>query len=539
MAKVLFINPMVREEDDPHHVPMGMAQLCAIAINEGHQIQVYDHNAWRSDDETVKNVIASDKWDLIAVGGITTAYASIKKIVRVSKKIFPNTPLCLGGGVLTSIPKEVMNWLPEVDFGFVGEAYKTFPEILSMIDEGKKDWHLIKGLIVRLENNEYYFSPARELLHNLDQLPYPAYDLFPLEEVYFKNSQLLYSEQGMHTTRRLDINGSIGCSLICKFCYHLGISGDMRYEKDSKGKVINVSFDEPGKINRNIRYNSPEYIVKYAKYHYDKYKINFLYFLDENFMTMDVYSKRTWLKEICRLWKEAGLVPKKNKDGTWEGMYWSGTSHATLCNPEVLKMMGEHGCSHLVYGYEHFDDRILKTMGKGSTRKTNLRSFFWTLEAGIRPIPNQIIGFPDEDFDSLRMQMEAWDDLGIQVKPHFATAYPGSMWFAEFRDKIMDQYKGQGKKHGLYDDLEAYIIDLGDASRVSSIISKNFNAVELLGLREMMLHRQYDKIDKYEIQWRKNHNIKEGEPSTLVNKRIDKKIMAKKQNIKTSELRVN
>ena len=30
MAKVLFINPMVREEDDPKHVPMGMAQLAAI-----------------------------------------------------------------------------------------------------------------------------------------------------------------------------------------------------------------------------------------------------------------------------------------------------------------------------------------------------------------------------------------------------------------------------------------------------------------------------------------------------------------------------
>ena len=79
-------------------------------------------------------------------------------------------------------------------------------------------------------------------------------------------------------------------------------------------------------------------------------------------------------KEICRLWKEAGLVPKKKKMvHGW--IYWSGTSHATLCNPDVLKMMGEHGCTHLVYGYEHFDDRILKTMGKGSTRKTNLRSF--------------------------------------------------------------------------------------------------------------------------------------------------------------------
>jgi len=525
MAKVLFINPMVREEDDPHHVPMGMAQLCSIAINNGHKVQVYDHNAWRADDETIKKVIESDSWDLIAVGGITTAYSSIKKIVKMSKKVFPNTPICLGGGVLTSIPKEVLTWLPEVDFGFVGEAYKTFLDVLSMIDEKKTDWSKIKGLVIRVNKNDYHFTPPQELLKNLDDLPYPAFDLFPLEEVYFKNSKLLYSEQGMKTTRRLDINASIGCSLICKFCYHLGIAGDMRYEKDQTGKVINVSFDEPGKISRKIRYNSPEYIVNYAKYHYDKYKINFLYFLDENLMTMDVYSRRTWLKEICRLWKEAGLVPKKKKDGTWDGIYWSGTSHATLCNPDVLKMMGEHGCTHLVYGYEHFDDRILKTMGKGSTKKTNLRSFFWTFEAGIRPIPNQIIGFPDEDFDSLRAQMKAWDELGIQVKPHFATAYPGSMWFTEYRDKILEQYKGIGKKMGLTDDLEAYIVDLGDASRVSGVISKNFNAIELIGLREMMLHRQYNKIDQYENEWRKKHGIKEGEPSTLVQKKTLKKIM--------------
>ena len=34
-----------------------------------------------------------------------------------------------------------------------------------------------------------------------------------------------------------------------------------------------------------------------------------------------------------------------------------------------IKIMGDHGCAHLVYGYEHFDDKFLKTMGKGSTRK--------------------------------------------------------------------------------------------------------------------------------------------------------------------------
>ena len=58
-------------------------------------------------------------------------------------------------------------------------------------------------------------------------------------------------------------------------------------------------------------------------------------------------------------------------------------------------------------------------------------------------------------------------------------------------------------------------MDLGDASRVSAVISRNFNAVELIGLREMMMHKQYDKIDEYEQEWRKKHNIKPGQPSTL------------------------
>ena len=50
MAKVLFINPIVREEDVPRHVPYGIALLASIIMEKGHKVQVYDENAWRSSD---------------------------------------------------------------------------------------------------------------------------------------------------------------------------------------------------------------------------------------------------------------------------------------------------------------------------------------------------------------------------------------------------------------------------------------------------------------------------------------------------------
>jgi anaerobic magnesium-protoporphyrin IX monomethyl ester cyclase len=510
MAKVLFINPVVREEDVPRHVPYGIALLASIAMNDGHLVQVYDDNAWRRGDEVLKEVLQADEWDVVALGGITTAYGSIKHIVGIARQICPDATIVLGGGVLTSLPREIMTFLPEVDVGVIGEAFLTFPEILALVDAGTKDWSKVDGTISWREDGELVVTKQRELLDDLDSLPYPAWDLFPLEEVYFPNSQVLFSEEGMLATRRLDLNVSYGCSLICRYCYHLGIAGDMRYVTDANNKTT-VEFDVPGTYSRSIRYHSPEYIVKLAKHIYDKYNVNFIGFLDENLMTMDKFSGRTWMKEICRLWHEHDLAPRLDTspgapEGTWRGIHWSGTSHATLATKEVLKTMRQAGCSHLVYGYESFSPHVMKTIGKGATPETNIRSFFWTLEAGIRPIPNQIIGFPNEDFVSIRDNMQAWKRLGIVVKPFFATPYPGSEWFAVYRKSIEQQYGGS---------LEDYILDLGDATRITAVISHNFNAVELLGLREMMINGASSRIDEYEQIWRRNHRIPDGRPSTL------------------------
>lgn len=510
MAKVLFINPVVREEDVPRHVPYGIALLAAIAMEKGHQVQVYDANAWRLGDDVLAEVLAADDWQVVALGGMTTTYASVKKIVAMARATCPAATIVLGGGILTSLPHDMMRLLPEVDVGCVGEGFVTFPEILAGVDAGLADWSEVKGTISRAADGRLVLAPQRELIHDLDSLPYPAWDLFPLEEVYFQNSEMMFSAEGMMARRRLDINASYGCSMVCRYCYHLGIAGDMRYEDDGKGGTV-VAFDQPGSYSRTIRYHSPEYIVKMVRHMVDTYKLDYVLFLDENLMTMDQYSGRTWMKDICRLFHDNGLAPRNIVDAEgnvtgWTGVYWSGTSHATLCTREILGIMRAAGCSHLTYGYESFAPHVMKTIGKGATPKTNIRSFHWTLESGIRPVPNQIIGFPAEDFDSIRQNMAAWQELGMIVKPHFATPYPGSEWFTVYRDRILEQYGG---------DLEAFILDLGDASKISAVISHNFNAVELIGLRDLMLIGDMRKIDEYERIWRRNHGIPEGAPSTL------------------------
>ena len=500
MAKVLFVNPVIREKDVPRHVPYGMAVLASLAMNAGHLVQVCDANAWRLEDDVLRQVLQADDWDVVAAGGITTTYGYVKKICEFTKEYAADALLVIGGGLLTSMPRDIMQLLPQIDIGIVGEAFVTFNEILAQVDARGVDPGEITGVIYRTKDGHLEMTEQRGLLMDLDSLPDPAYELFPLKEVYFPNSQALYSEEGMMAQRRLDINASYGCSLICKFCFHLGISGDMKYIKNEQGDP-DVLFDAPGSFTRTIRYHSPQYIVNMVKHLRDRYEVDFIGFLDENLMTMDQYSRRTWMKEICELWIAEGLQPRCVRDGvehdeTCRGIHWGGTSHATLCTREILALMRKAGCSHLVYGYESFSPQIMKRLGKGATPKTNIRSFFWTMEAGIRPIPNQIMGFPSEDFESLRDNMRAWEKLGIVVKPFFATPYPGSLWYHVYKDRILEHYDG---------DLEKFLLELGDATDVTAVISEIFDAVELYGLRELMMRFDYKRIDEYEREWKKRH----------------------------------
>ena len=151
--------------------------------------------------------------------------------------------------------------------------------------------------------------------------------------------------------------------------------------------------------------------------------------------------------------------------------------------------MYKAGCTHLVYGLESFDRGILKNLGKGSTPKKNEEAVGICLDSGIIPIPNIMIGFPEESFSTIRNTIESLIRMGIHAKPHFATAYPGSEWYYRYKSAIVEQYEG---------DLEKYVLDLGDATKITATIAHNFSPVELLGLQQVVASRDLRLLDQSE-----------------------------------------
>ena len=114
------------------------------------------------------------------------------------------------------------------------------------------------------------------------------------------------------------------------------------------------------------------------------------------------------------------------------------------------------------------------------------------MKSGIIPIPNIIIGFSEESFQSARNTIDALIKLGIHSRPHFATADPGSECYYTYKDLIKEQYNG---------DIEQYAKELGDASKITAIISHNFTALELLGLQEFVAQRNLRLLEQAEKHW--------------------------------------
>jgi len=499
--RILFLNPAIKESSEPKHVPYGELLVAACAEEWFHaQTALLDLNALRSvlrpseADKELVSAVEEEDWDIIGIGGITTTYNSIKRTLRLIRPL-TDSLIVLGGGGFTAQPFEWMTWLPEVDVGIHGEAVQTIGDVITHSQD--LDFRNVPGLMWRDTSGNLVMNQERKMMTNIDDLPLPKFDLAPLD-IYFKNSSVLLSEEAMTAKRRLDYAASIGCSLSCNFCFDLGLTG-LRMV----GTEAQFPRSHPRDVPRLNRWRSPEICVKDWKSMRDRYGCDFISLLDENLMTMNaVYETHDWIERISELCVREGLQPRCVREGVphnpeiCHGLHFGGTSHASLVTPRALRAMKQMGFTYLDYGYEHWDDRMLKYVRKGATVKTNVRSLIMTMRHGIRPIPNNITGMEPEDFESIRRMMVAWEVLGIVVMPFLFTPYPGSdIWYRN-KEKILQEYG---------DNMELFVDTLNDATEPVVSISKNFSLQDILIYRFHMVRGDKDAIDQFENVWRKRH----------------------------------
>lgn len=192
------------------------AQLAAYVRQKGlAEVEVLDCRALELNYPEMVNRVQEMRPDMVVLGDLLHSTGGLAVIwhfnetARLIKQASPKTLIAVGGLWYSAFYQETMELVPAIDFIMIGEAELTLEDLLTHLYDSRKSFRDIPGLVSRGSYCQVHVGPHRSLMPDLDILPLPAYDLFPMDKYVGHTYWKPFAE--LLTSR--------GCPGGCHFCY--------------------------------------------------------------------------------------------------------------------------------------------------------------------------------------------------------------------------------------------------------------------------------------------------------------------------------
>lgn len=385
MKVVLCFPPTLRQSAIPilkgstPNPPLGLAYLASSLEQAGHKVKIIDSPHMHYNYKEIFREIKKFEPNVVGISSLTFSFYDSIKILKIVKKNLPNCITVLGGVHPTALAKEILTEYSFVDVIIKGEGELTFVELLEK--KKNKQYSDVKGIVYRDEKRIIENKP-RKRIENLDDLPFPAYHLLPMEKYTGR-----YNWFNIERKRDIKPIGRIitsrGCPYNCAFC-----SSKLMWGKQ-------------------VFLRNPEKIVEEIKFLKEKYKMNFIEFSDETF-TID--QKRT---EKIRL-----LLKKEKID-----VSFLCNTRTNLFNKEIANSLKKMRCNIVFFGFESGVQKTLDFLNKGIKITDSIKAVENARDAGLTIIGNFIIGVPGETKENINQTISFARKLDIDF-PSFTILMP-------------------------------------------------------------------------------------------------------------------
>jgi len=417
-----------------HWFPQGLAYLASALRTAGHEVVIYNQDLHHYPDEHLTAFLDSNPFDLVGLS-VIAGYYQYRKLLGLSEAInrSKRRPFYVIGGHGPAPEPEYFLKKTQADAVVIGEGEETAVELLDALSQGRPLAE-VAGLAFR-EGDEVTVNPRRPLAAQVDSLPWPAYDLFPMH--YYR---LL---RGTHCSNHdflIPILSGRGCIFKCTFCYRM----DEGFRPRSSQNII-----------EEIRFLQKDYGLTYA------------IFSDELLMSS---AERTM--SLCEAFLASGLKFK-----------WDCNGRLNYARPDVLKLMKRAGCVYIGYGIEAVDDQVLKNMKKALTVRQIIRGVEATLAAGISPGLNIIFGNLGDNLKTLNKGVEfllKYDD-GAQMRTiRPVTPYPGcELYYYAIKQGLLEGVEDfYENKHSNSDLVAVNFTELSDEEFHKALLEANTKLIE-------------------------------------------------------------
>lgn len=322
--------------------------------------------------------------NLIGLGCWTVQTPFVRVLSESLRRELPKTFLVAGGVQATLVPEEIA---PAVDVLVMHEGEETLVDLCRLLADGRDPRQVQPPGIAWLdEQGTLQKTPSRGFIANLDDLPFPAYDLVDIPAY----------ENPLHVIggARLPVIGSRGCPYDCSFCA------------------------SPRMWQRKVRWRSGKNLVAEMKALIKEYGISYFHFWDDNFTL-----GRTFVQEFCREVLEEKLEIK-----------WVCLDRAehVVKNADLLPLMKEAGCIGIEVGMESANPDTFLYINKQQDSSAVVSANDLMKRHEIAPLYTCMAMNPGETINGYYFQKQALDRM-----------QEGLPWFQFFHPLPFPLYVGQ------------------------------------------------------------------------------------------------
>lgn len=354
--------------------PLSLSYCAAVARQDGHEVFLNDCIVEDVSFADVSRKAAEIRPDLVVMNAVTPSIDSDMTTVEAVKRGYPGAFVAVIGIHTTAIPADAFDRAPRLDAVIRGEPELTVRELLAALSAGTA-LEGIPGLALR-RDGEIRVTAERIPVENLDDLPFPAYDLIQ-HDLY----RMPYTDG-----RFLLVATGRGCPHPCTFC------ADHTY------------------YGKKLRLRSPKNLVDELEHWGKAYGIREFLFWSEGF-TLSPPRAKAVAREIIR----RGL-----------DIEWVCNSRVDDVDAEMLELFKQAGCQIIGFGVESGVQEMLDAMKKGTTVGQIREAISMARAAGIQTAAHCMLGFPGETKQTIQTTVDFVRSLELDFAQFYcAVPFPG------------------------------------------------------------------------------------------------------------------